>query len=671
MRIGWVGRFRRAGTSGPGRTATRRTAKPRSARAAAVGLAVGLLAATLATVATVAVTAAPASAHHTYPRVEVIGGGWGHRRGMGQYGALGYAKDQGWTSRQILDHFYGGTTQGPAPTIDNLDPDRLRVQLATMNNRNTAVTLSKGRMVLFDASGNRHRTVTAPAMRLVPSGSGYEIQTATGCGGPWTRFADVAKTSIGIRVEEDPDDPFAAGDWIGRDSHTLLGVCGSSYRTWYDGEIWSHRTSSGQRTVNVVTIEQYLRGVVPNEMPASWPAAALESQAVAARSYALAGDSRWGSHADTCDNTYCQVYDGRVKGSRVATHPNTDAAIAATAGQVRLTSSGRIARTEFSSSTGGHTTGPSFTPVEDLGDATSANPNSSWSVTVGLTGLATRYGLGPVRSIEVTERDGNGRFGGGATEVTIVFRDGTRTMTGNAVRIYFGLKSDLFDFGDIEFEPSPEPPADDPSPQPADFEPVVEAMYRRLAGRSPSEAELDRWSTTMAGGESSGRQALAAALVRSDHFSGLLVDDLYRSTFGRKPDERGREHWIDRLTIDGPNQATYQEIGAWFFGSAEYYRRAGNTDEAFVDRLYVDLLGRQADPGGRDYWLGVLDRGSTADVVTWFYHSAESRRARASKLHRMVHGTSPTAAQVEAGAALLVTNDDLTVAAVFGAAVKP
>ena len=621
-----------------------------------------MIAASLMATATAAITAAPASAHHTYPRVEIVGGGWGHRRGMGQYGALGYARDHGWTSRQILDHFYGGTTQGPAPTIDNLDPDRLRVQLARMNNQITAVTLSKGRMVVFDGTGTRRRTVSEPAMRLVPTASGFDVQTAPACDGPWTRFADVANVSaVGIRVEVDPDEPLADGEKIGDDSHTLLGVCGPSGRTWYDGEIWSHRTGNGQRTVNVVTIEQYLRGVVPNEMPASWPAPALEAQAVAARSYALAGDNRWGSHADTCDTIYCQVYDGRVTtrgGWREATHERTDAAIAATAGQVRLTSTGRIARTEFSSSTGGHTTGPSFTPVEDLGDATSANPNSSWSVTVGLRGLADRYGLGPVRSIEVTERDGNGRFGGGAQKVTIVFRDGTRTMTGSAVRIYFRLKSDLFDFGEIEFGPD-----DGPSGDPADFEPVVEAMYRRLADRTPTEAELERWTASYAAGASDAGRALAAELVRSEHFSGKLVEDLYQTTFGRRADEQGRDHWIDRLTSDGSAGLTYQEIGAWFFGSPEYYRRAGGNDGAFIDRLYVDLLGRQSDAAGRSYWLRVLDDGSTGEVVTWFYHSAESRRTRAADLHRLVFGTNPTAAQVEAGAKLLATSDDLDVAA--------
>ncbi len=643
-RIGWVGRV-----------------------CGAVGMAV------VVALSLVAGLVTPVAAHHSYPRVEIMGGGWGHGRGMGQYGALGYARDHGWSSRQILDHFYGGTTQGPAQAIDNLNPNRLRVQLATMNDRYTTVTLSAGRMVLVDGAGKRRATVSQDALRLVPRGDGFEVQTAQACHGPWTRHSQIEGRAIGIRVELDPNDPSDDGEVIGADSHTLLGVCGPTNRTWYDGEIWAHRTPYGRRTVNTVTVEQYLRGVVPNEVPASWPEAVLQAQAVAARSYVLAGDRRWGSHADTCDNTYCQVYDGRVTtrgGTRSATHQRTDAAITATAGQVRLTSAGRVARTEFSSSTGGHTAGGDFTAVEDKGDATSANPNSSWSVTKSLSGLASRYGLGPVRSIEVTERDGHGRFGGRAKVVTVTFRDGTRTMSGSAIRIHFGLKSELFDFGPIQFEP----PADDGSDQPVtavDYKPLVETMYRRLAGRAPDEAELARAVARLEDDEAAGRRELAAKLVRSDYFSGALVDDLYRVTLGRKADDAGRAHWVDRLTASGPDRLSYQEIGAYFFGSAEYYRRAGNTDRDFVDRLYRDLLNRQADRAGRHYWLSVLHDGSGTNVVTWFYRSEESRRNRAATIGRLVTGTDLTEAQIGAAADTLLTVDDLELAASLASAINP
>src|SRR5665647_1891925 len=62
------------------------------------------------------------------------GHGWGHGRGMGQYGALGYAVDHGWGYRQILDHFYGGTAVG---SVGNPE---MRVELLAMNGKPLVVT---------------------------------------------------------------------------------------------------------------------------------------------------------------------------------------------------------------------------------------------------------------------------------------------------------------------------------------------------------------------------------------------------------------------------------------------------------------------------------------------------------------------------------------------------
>ena len=91
-----------------------------------------------------------------------------------------------------------------------------------------------------------------------------------------------------------------------------------------------------------------MRGVVSAEVSASWPLAALEAQAVASRTYALtahAGGSRFDVYADTRS----QVYRGVA-----AQTPQTDAAVAATAGQI-VTYQGRPAITYFFASSGGRT----------------------------------------------------------------------------------------------------------------------------------------------------------------------------------------------------------------------------------------------------------------------------------------------------------------------------
>lgn len=125
----------------------------------------------------------------------------------------------------------------------------------------------------------------------------------------------------------------------------MIFVCGT--RTWHSFEILDQpviadairkaneevkpmenpiRILAGTSSL-LMALEEYLRGVVPAEMPALWPAEALKAQAVAARTYAMIAieTPRHAPHNDVCNGTHCQVY-------RAITHPNTDAAVLATKG---------------------------------------------------------------------------------------------------------------------------------------------------------------------------------------------------------------------------------------------------------------------------------------------------------------------------------------------------
>ncbi len=229
--------------------------------------------------------------------------------------------------------------------------------------------------------------------------------------------------------------------------------CVSSTRTsYYRGELRAVHNDGAQRTVNAVAVESYLRAVVPLEMPASWAllgdgtgAEALQAQAVSARSYALAENRT--SYARTCDTISCQVYGGRAtrNGDTITSneHPLADAAILATAGLVR-SRDGEVARTEFSSSTGGWTAGGVFPAVEDLGDGIDRNPNHDWTVSIAIATVEQRWGGRQLDQISVTERNGLGEDGGRVETVELRFGDEVFTMTGNEFRRAFGLKSDWF-----------------------------------------------------------------------------------------------------------------------------------------------------------------------------------------------------------------------------------
>jgi SpoIID/LytB domain protein len=128
-------------------------------------------------------------------------------------------------------------------------------------------------------------------------------------------------------------------------------------RTPYPGSLRLQPNTYGTYTlVNRVTIEDYLRGVVPHEIGSGAPAAAVEAQAVLARTYALRNLRRFAiDDYELCADTQCQVYFGWR-----GTVPEADRAIANTKGLV-MTYGGELIDAVYSSTTGGVTA--AFTDV--------------------------------------------------------------------------------------------------------------------------------------------------------------------------------------------------------------------------------------------------------------------------------------------------------------------
>jgi SpoIID/LytB domain protein len=160
--------------------------------------------------------------------------------------------------------------------------------------------------------------------------------------------------------------------------------------------------------VRAIPLETYVRGVVGAEMPASWPLAALEAQAVASRTYALT-DHAGGARFDVYDDTRSQVYLGTK-----AQTARTDEAVTATAGQV-VTYAGQPAVTYYFANSGGATESaqnafPGATPepwLHGVQDPYDQGPLHTWTVSMSFATAAARLsGLvhGAFRGIEVLRR---------------------------------------------------------------------------------------------------------------------------------------------------------------------------------------------------------------------------------------------------------------------------
>jgi peptidoglycan hydrolase-like amidase len=141
------------------------------------------------------------------------------------------------------------------------------------------------------------------------------------------------------------------------------------------------------------------------------------------------------------------VYRGAGEGTTRIEADSTDAAIAATAGGIRrMTADSSVARTEFSSSTGGFTAGGVFPAVIDDGDDVAGNPNHNWTANISADAATTKYGIGAIQSIAVianTPADGNRRV----LRLRITGAGGSIERSGSQFQSDWGLKSTWYAVG--------------------------------------------------------------------------------------------------------------------------------------------------------------------------------------------------------------------------------
>jgi stage II sporulation protein D len=350
----------------------------------------------------------------------VSGHGWGHGVGMGQWGAQGYAL-QGYTYQQILSAYYPGTTPGLATDAP------IRVLLAA--GRKTLTISSTQPITVEDGNGAAH-TLAAGKTTLTPS-----LELAVD-GGSQQALA--------------PPLMFSPADGA-------MLTLGRPYR----GQLLVDVVNGKLRAINVVPLEEYLYGVVAAEMPSSWLPDALEAQAVAARSYALAS-RRAGSPFDVYADGRSQVYLGASAEQLTATQ-----AVDATAGQVLLYG-GQVATTVFSASSGGWTAAaadmwgapgkPYLVSEKDPYDGIS--PYHDWgpvAVTGKTLGNALRV---PGRVLDATlTRNPSRRVKTLEVTAQSLGTQSATSVAGGTAASALGLRSDWFSIGILSLQPpSPNPP---------------------------------------------------------------------------------------------------------------------------------------------------------------------------------------------------------------------
>lgn len=395
---------------------------------------------TLLVSTTVLGTTAPAQADE--PRVSVYGTttftghGFGHGRGMSQYGAQGRAL-KGWHAASILGFYYPGTT------LANATGD-IRIWLKGDIDSDTIVLPKAGLSVADSATGKTYKlptSVGATAWRLTGSGSSSGFKLSYSNNGWHTYFPG---------------------------GHALVGY-GEFRTTSYTitvrmpGGSKSYRGAIQRRnghTINRTSFDSYVKGVVAAEMPATWQIEALKSQAIAARTFGAYSKETSSGPSDTWnvdDTTNYQVYGGL--GSETT---RTNQAVSGTAGKILVYAgapeNGGPAYTQFSSSDGGWTvageTKPYLVAAQDTYEQYAHNPYASWTyapsqstVQSKLEALAVEHGtnIGTLKFLQVVDRDGHGQWGGRVLDIRLIGTGGKSVVVGGSdLRFALGLRSTWF-----------------------------------------------------------------------------------------------------------------------------------------------------------------------------------------------------------------------------------
>ncbi len=352
----------------------------------------------------------------------VLGHGFGHGVGMSQYGAYGYAY-HGKSYGFILGHYYSGTTIGKLS-----GPRIVRVLL----------DVSSGDIGFSGAD--------SACGKALDAGRSYE--------------AHRAGSSVRLRS--------SGGRPIANCGHTLraagkgqVTIAGKPFRGAL--EVVPTESDAGSlNEINALPVDQYVKGVIPNESPPSWPQAALRAQAVAARSFALTG-AVGGNGFDLYSDTRSQVYEGMSSETAA-----TNEAAEATRGQVVMYG-GKIAETYFSACSGGQTESvqnvfygpavPYLVGVPDPYDG--ACPLHNWKLEFSGPEISSRLGAylhGKLKQVVIVKRGVSPRI----VEAKLIGTGGATKVRGDQLEAALGSYSTWMEFqkvvdGKVEKSPGGQP----------------------------------------------------------------------------------------------------------------------------------------------------------------------------------------------------------------------
>ena len=182
----------------------------------------------------------------------------------------------------------------------------------------------------------------------------------------------------------------------------------------------------------------------------------------------------------------------------------------------------------------------------------------------------------------------------------------------------------------------------------------LDQMFRRMIGRPAAADEYEYWAKRIDFG---GPPPLVSAATTSEFYLRRIVEDLYRRGLGRTPSQTESDSRLQQLRVG----TTWQQMALEVYSSDENQRRGGS-DTAYIQSLYWGLTGRIGDASGLQYWLDRISRGvPRSQIAQEFIGSLESRAFRVKGLFRLGTDREPDGQTVAKYMNALGSADDLVV----------
>lgn len=198
----------------------------------------------------------------------------------------------------------------------------------------------------------------------------------------------------------------------------------------------------------------------------------------------------------------------------------------------------------------------------------------------------------------------------------------------------------------------------------------IKQIYSTILGRNADSEGEAYWTQQITSGASSGVD-LTLGFLKSAEFVNFYepITKLYYTVFNRIPDAGGLDFWVDAFK----GGASLTAIANEFANSAEYIATYGSSqsNDAFLEAAYQNVLGRKPDSEGQTYWLGQLTGGvSKAEVLAGFTMAPEFNLLHGEKVDTIltyagVLNRTPT--QAELDQALLLNDKASLVASLYSA----